>query len=203
MYYNDIDELYESYISSPYKLGDVGEVLTSQALRNELGMKVLRHIYLPYRGRLTEIDIIALSSKGIFIIENKNYNATIYGCATRKYWKACYKYNSSYLYNPILQNRLHKDVFKSVFNTDLPIFSPVIFNDKANLNISGCDKSVFLLSKFVERYKNFNPDNEISSFDLNKLTTCIKSYSDASDEAMSLHLSMLGKDFSNENFTCG
>lgn len=191
---NMITEYWRHYNKATIQ-GDVGEVLTSQTLRSELNMEVLRHVYLPYDKRFTEIDMVALSNKGIFIVENKNYNANIYGCATKKYWKVCYKYSSSYLYNPILQNRLHKDVFKSIFNVDLPIFSPVIFNDKANLNVSGCDKSVFLLSNFVERYKNFNPDNEISSFDLSNLLTRIKFYSDVSDEAMSLHLSMLGKDF--------
>lgn len=152
-------EIYESYFTSAEKQGDVGEVLTASVLRSSCKMEVKRNIYLPVGSHYTEIDIIGISRLGVFVIENKNYSGTIIGDTGDKYWRVLYGcFSSSKLYNPVMQNMTHKKAVESYLSSngyhDIPVFSPVIFNDKGTLMVKNAEKSVFSLSDFVEAYNS-------------------------------------------------
>ena len=64
---------------TPNELGEIGEYVTAHTLQDDLGLKVVRNIYLPVDSKFTEIDMIAISSHGLFVIENKNYKGLIIG----------------------------------------------------------------------------------------------------------------------------
>ncbi len=60
--------------------GSFGEYLIQYALFNISGYgKVLNNLYIPYKGKASEIDVIMLHEKGIFVFESKNYSGWIYG----------------------------------------------------------------------------------------------------------------------------
>ena len=51
--------------------------------------KVLRNIYVPKDNNETsEIDVIFITQKGIFVIESKNYSGWIFGDEKSSYWTA-------------------------------------------------------------------------------------------------------------------
>ena len=60
----------------PYKnVGQYGEYLTEYALLSrsmEGYYVVLKNLYLPMKGKTTEIDLLMIHEKGIFVFESKN-----------------------------------------------------------------------------------------------------------------------------------
>ena len=189
------DNLYEFYTTSSYIQGDVGEVVTASELRSRCNMKVLRNIYLPYNGRLTEIDMIAVSKLGVFIIEVKNYSGEITGSLNDKYWKV--RYSSIHyekLYNPVFQNIRHKNAVERLFKSSklrgIPIFRPVIFSNKASLSLKGCEKSVFTLDSFIDTYNNIDI-HKINDDTISSLVDYFRPFSNQSYEMREVHLDLM------------
>ena len=59
-------------------------------------------------NRTTEIDLIMINPKGIFVFESKNVSGYIYGNPEKKYWTQYIgKNNKIELFNPIWQNKKH------------------------------------------------------------------------------------------------
>lgn len=174
--------------------GDVGEVITASELR-KLGIEVIRNVYIPKDYHYTEIDIIGVSKIGIFIIENKNYNGVVQGSKSDKFWTVNYGiWGSSKLYNPIMQNTIHKNAVIKLLRrygySNIPIFQPVIFNDKVNLYTKGTEKYVFTLSEFIKAYTSV----KISSLDDNlvlELSSFFSKYSNLSNEMKQKHIDLL------------
>lgn len=145
--------------SSAYVNGDIGEAITADALRKECNMRVVRNVYLPYEDGLTEIDLVAISKLGIFVIENKNYSADIFGTVKGATWIAYYSYFCQQrIYNPVMQNEIHKTAVLQLLQErkveGVRVFRPVIFNDKASLCVKDGKKDVFTLSSFVKVYNS-------------------------------------------------
>ena len=184
----DIQEIIESYNDTLYKRGDGGEILTAEVLRNKLNMTVLRHIYLPIQNKNTEIDIIGVSDKGIFIIENKNWKGNVFCSRSKKYWNVKYYYHFSSRFSPVLQNKFHKEVFEELFDFDCPIYDIIIFNDKTNLIFEDKIENVYSLSGFVDEYKNFE---SVWGIDTNNISNMLRKYTDYSDEKRIEHISLL------------
>ena len=64
--------------------------------------KILFNLYIPTAdGKYTQVDILFISPKGIFVIESKNYSGTIIGNEYDEKWntKNNYSYDTRYNYN--------------------------------------------------------------------------------------------------------
>ena len=49
--------------------------------------KMLRNVYIPKgNGETSEIDVLYISRKGIFVFESKNYSGWIFGKESDQYW---------------------------------------------------------------------------------------------------------------------
>ena len=94
-------------------LGKHGEKLTERKLMfvQLFGRKgkVLKNVYLPKEnGETSEVDIIFITQKGIFVFESKNYSGWIFGDEKGKTWTAMLpNKQKNQFYNPIMQNRTH------------------------------------------------------------------------------------------------
>lgn len=91
--------------------GSSGEQIVFLTLTKKLHIpenQILRNVYIPTKnGKTSEIDIILVSKKGLFVIECKNYAGNIYGDAKRKNWLQYVGKKKSYFYSPLLQNKTH------------------------------------------------------------------------------------------------
>lgn len=91
--------------------GTFGEYMTEYALTNDNisgYSKVLKNIYVPYRNKTSEIDLIMIHEKGIYVFESKNYSGWIFGKNNQTYWTQCLiNKEKKKIYNPIYQNRTH------------------------------------------------------------------------------------------------
>lgn len=180
---------YEVYSMKPSDLiGDVGEVLTANTLR-QLGLTVLRNLYLPYKDHTVEIDMVAICPRCVFVIENKNYKGRIRGSLDADYCTVHYGKVIQRLYNPLKQNMLHISVLRGILENDICLKNVVIFNDYVQ-GIDICSDNVFTLSEFVSRYQEHNNSGSIS---ISAVSDKLRRYSDMSDEARLLHVSNLYK----------
>ena len=121
-------------------LGKYGEDLTARKLKwtKLFGYKglMLRNVYIPAEiGETTEIDLIYITQKGLFIIESKNVSGWIFGRESDRYWTQCLPDKSKIrFFNPIWQNRGHiKWLREFLHDENLPCFSLIVFSDRCSL----------------------------------------------------------------------
>lgn len=105
--------------------------------------RILSNVYIPKNleaenSNTTEIDIIVVHEKGIFVVENKNYSGIIIGDDREKNWvQITGKGNSRFFYNPVRQNQNHIKYLQKLldleFDITLPYLSLITFNQPARL----------------------------------------------------------------------
>lgn len=133
IYYKETGIEYNEMITDKGRAGEYG---TSVRLERITGYKkFLINTYIKKdNDKTTEIDIIMLHEKGIFVIENKNFKGYIYGDEIHEQWcQITYKGRYSkkfYFYNPIKQNAAHIIWLKKILEGK-KIYSIIAFNDEA------------------------------------------------------------------------
>lgn len=122
--------------------GKHGEKLTEKELKKVsfFGRKgnTLRNVYIPKdNGETSEIDVMFICQKGIFVFESKNYSGWIFGNEKDQYWTASLAGGQkNRFYNPIKQNRTHLKWLSNYLNTfdlEVPLFSVIVFSERCEL----------------------------------------------------------------------
>lgn len=149
--------------------GKIGESLVEEELKRLIqffpNAKYLRNIYVPKMNRTNEIDLLLITTKGIFVIENKHISGSVFGKESDQTWTIQYsKTKKEFLKNPIQQNRSHIAYLKQYLNHSLiQIFSLIVFtNGKiCKMQVESADVKVIefnQLSPFVMDYMNCMPN---------------------------------------------
>ena len=120
--------------------GAYGEYLTVEKLSQIQGnKKILINTYLPKAGKpqeTTEIDVLLIHSRGIFVLESKNYSGWIFGKEKDRYWTQCLNGRTKVrFYNPISQNATHIKALQAVLQ-DIPangFKSIIVFSERCEL----------------------------------------------------------------------
>ena len=132
----------ERWVFTASWTGRRGERLTERELNlvDLFGRKgkVLKNLYVPVvDGKTSEIDLIYITQKGIFVLESKNYTGWIFGDEDQPYWTAMLpNKQKNRFYNPILQNKTHikrLQEYLSADNVSVPMFSLVVFSERCEL----------------------------------------------------------------------
>ena len=119
--------------------GRRGEKLTERELKlvRLLGRKgkTLRNIYIPKdNGETSEIDVVYITQKGIFVFESKNYSGWIFGDEKGTYWTVVLpNKQKNRFYNPVKQNRTHIKWLQKYVGEDVPLFSIIVFSERCEL----------------------------------------------------------------------
>ncbi len=90
--------------------GQFGEYTLEYALKNgrlKGESRILKNIYVPYKQGDSEIDLILLHEKGIFVFESKNYKGWIFGEEKEYEWTQIVNKKKHHFRNPIAQNETH------------------------------------------------------------------------------------------------
>ena len=157
--------------------GTHGEYRMSQVLDDTpFEKKLIYYVYLPKKkdGETTEVDIIMISSKGIYVIENKNYAGWIFGNEKDQKWCETLKGKKYFFYNPIKQNNTHikylenllqivKENYTSLITFNLAVILKKVSVDSLNFNVIAYNN----LSAFLEKEKA-RPDC-LTSEEINKI----------------------------------
>ena len=128
--------------------------------------QILCNVYIPTKnGKTSEIDFLAVSKKGIFVFECKNYAGNIYGDINKKKWIQYLGKKKSYFYNPFLQNRNHVRYLRDYLKQygDLPIVPMVSTIARGNWRVYNLGPNDYLLgynSHFKDIYADM-PDSEL------------------------------------------
>lgn len=137
--------------------GRIGE----QQIRKRLsvflkdGAEILYNCYIPNdKNGTSEIDVLLITKKGIWVIESKNYSGWIFGRADDYMWTQSLrgrngKATKNSFYNPIAQNRGHIKYLKNYLGINVPFISLVVFSDKCifkNLETNTGDAEVIHLN---------------------------------------------------------
>ena len=119
-------------------VGQYGEYLTEYALgKDNLPgyRKTICNVYIPHKGKTTEIDVVMVHEKGIFILESKNYSGWIFGSAEQHKWTQSLQNGEKHqFYNPIKQNATHCKAIESFLDINAAnIFSYIVFSKRCVL----------------------------------------------------------------------
>ena len=117
--------------------GDFGEELTNSYLHKTLNgnYKIVRNVCIPIGNKVTELDIVLLHEKGIFVIESKNYGGWIFGDEKSEKWCQTFPNGNKYFfYNPVKQNNTHCCALSKAINiTEEKIKSYIVFSNRCSL----------------------------------------------------------------------
>ena len=202
-----LDLIFDNIFDDKWK-GEFGEKLTEHKLNivQLFGRKgkVLRNVYLPKdNGETSELDVIFITHKGIFIFESKNYSGWIFGDEKSKNWTAMLpNREKNQFYNPILQNRSHLKWMKAYVGDEVPLFSIIVFSERCEL------KKITLYSediKVIKRDKTYaavrdiwdkKPD-VISDENVEELNNRLKELTNVNAEIKGKHIESIESKYKN------
>ena len=176
--------------------GIAGESIIQLLLNNtQLGYrKILRNLYVPYKGKTTEIDVVMLHETGIYVIESKNYSGWILGSEDQKQWTQVNGYNQKKFYNPVWQNRKHIRALSEYENIDKSkMKSYIVFSDICELKevpqntekciITKIDSFLYIIVDDInKRQKIFTTD------EIDKIEEQLKHITNVSQEVKNKHI---------------
>ena len=79
------------------------------------------------KGNTHQIDHIFISEKGVFVIESKSLYGEIIGDNKDTVWIKYVNKKKVIIHNPIIQNKSHVRIIKSLLGNDIEIISVVVF----------------------------------------------------------------------------
>lgn len=188
--------------------GKRGEYATSTYLEKiETEDKyLLFNSYIPKRkNEASEIDIILLTRKGIFVIENKNYSGWIFGDEERTKWCETFKSSKNFFYNPILQNRTHIKYLRKFIGEErkIPYISVITFNNHADLRditVKSQDTFVIYSAQLTKKINDIlkTLPEVLSKEEAESIYHSIKSIK-PSEEVKNAHVEQIQKKYKRKN----
>lgn len=156
--------------------GHIGELFTYRKIEvlNDYGVKFLFNLFLPDQHgdkQTREIDILVITNRCLFVIENKSitqHNVTI---DESKPWNKKYSGENEQIDNPIQQNKKNIDNLRAIIGNDVLICNLVVFSNNTIFNtvkISSKDTYVMnngRLYEFIQGYLAEHKDCKVVNVD--------------------------------------
>lgn len=188
--------------------GRYGEFLIYDYLKDmELeGARFLFNLYIPtYNNKTTEIDVVMITTQGIFVFESKNYSGWIFGTETQRKWTQSLHIGygdtqKEHFFNPIMQNEYHIKYLKNLLNTDTNFYSIVVFSNdcefksiKRNKNSGTILIHRYELSRVIKHLQLKN-DPVLSLSKIDEIYNILYPYSQVNEETKLQHIINLKKE---------
>ena len=130
----------------------------------------------------TEIDLLYITQKGVFVLESKNYCGWIFGDERDNQWTATFPNREKRrFYNPVRQNQNHIRWLKQYAGTNLPCYSIIVFSERCELKkitvtmpgvgVVKRDKLFSLITDNWDKFPDYFTDDQIEQI-YNKLKKC-------------------------------
>lgn len=143
------------------------------------GYIVINDLMIETNIGTNQIDHVVVCSKGIFIIETKNYTGDIYGKEDEKYWTQHLTYNNvkNKFYNPIWQNNGHISAVKYKLNgiISCDIVSIVCFDERCTLKKIKSNVPVIYFGELKKYIKSYKTDNKLTKKQVEEISVILKS----------------------------
>jgi Nuclease-related domain len=190
------------YFTTTHNSGLRGEyrIYTTLQHLERAGGKFLFNLYIPKsKDETTEIDVILISAKGIFVFESKNFSGWIFGNEAHKNWMQVLPHWSRHtstntqFYNPIMQNAAHIRYLKRLIPKNIPITSVIVFSDHCALKkVTINSQNVYVtqvraLSSVMERIWNIPAVIHIPQDQINRLEGVLYPYTQVDSAIKRVH----------------
>ena len=180
--------------------GALGEYKTSRQFEEvKYPHKIIYNCYIPKtNGETTEIDIVAITEKGIWVIENKNYKGWIFGDAYSKKWCQTLNKNKYFFYNPIWQNKTHIKYLSNILSSMPENYfkSIIVFNRATIKKVSLPDNNTYVFD--MGQLRNFLKEphlNLLSPEQINAIYEKLLPYTNVSKEQKKTHIDNINKKY--------
>ena len=198
---------------SPESKGASGEMTVVAAASAEIqrGLygRVLRNVYVPRDdGSTSELDVVLICVKGIFVFESKNFAGYIFGneqnrnwtvsLYTGKNWIGAKTTEKHHFYNPIWQNKTHIKALRNLTKTSAPISSVIVFSNRGELKKVAYDASKTTiitsnqLKHFMREIRTTYPDS-LSTEGVDRLSEFVSQYVGADATVKQAHIDSIRK----------
>jgi hypothetical protein len=195
------------YLSVRRDKGQYAEYLTYKSLQHfeDSGGKFLFNIFVPKEnGETTEIDVLLICSKGLFIFESKNYSGWIFGNEAHQNWtqtlpKSPGQSHKERFYNPIMQNASHIRHLKNLIGQNVSMRSIIVFSDRCtlkNITLKSTDVSVinrYKLAPTVAQICNQIQAEVYTESEINDIYSKLHPYTQFGYEAKAKHIESIRK----------
>ena len=180
--------------------GKLQEYQISQLLvpYEQAGAKLLFNAYIPKKEGTTEIDVLMISSYGLFVFESKNYSGWIFGNSRSQQWTQTlrtgrYSSHKEHFYNPIKQNSTHIYYLKKLLPRDIPTQSIIVFSDRCefmDVDTEDADADVIYLSQVTHpvRYAYERQPVQLTPDEIQDIYDIIYPYTQVSEEVKQAHI---------------
>lgn len=182
----------------PEHIGRVGEEETFYTLsRLHAYGHILSNLYLPInKGSTTEVDLLWVSTHGIFVFEVKHYSGWIFGNERNQYWTQVLKGgHKSRFYNPIWQNKTHIAALRSLLYPMYmgPLFNVIIFSDHCTLKDVSyhSDRTTVVQQEELVHYLLMMMDSLPTIIDTDRvdlIAAHLRPYGEASSDVHHMHI---------------
>lgn len=212
-----MDSAYYQIAKLPYKevthdASRYGEYLTYKYLKGleEDGAKFLFNVHIPKTNdTTTEIDVLMLCSKGIFVFESKNYGGWIFGSEGQKNWHQTLpngggRSQNICFYNPIMQNNSHIKHLKTILGNHIPMWSIIVFSERCTLkNIQVENNNIRVIKRndvasTITAIYNQTPSDSLSEDDIKELYAKLYPYTQVTDETKSQHIANIRNTYKSQ-----
>ena len=121
-----------AFLQTPRGKGWIGEFWVNRVIgKTKEGEKyVINDLRLKVDdSKTSQIDHVLINTKGVFVIETKNYSGRIYGKEYQHEWTQVLNYGrvKNKFYNPIKQNKAHTYHLSNVISEEISLTSAVVF----------------------------------------------------------------------------
>ncbi len=161
--------------------------------------KIIKNAYIPKgKGEYSEIDLIAITRKGIFIIESKNVTGKITGNWKEEKLQISHPGGQTFdLYNPIIQNTGHFYALRNLLGMKNDLFrSVIVFGDKAYIQnfknipfyaqVCKVNNLIYSMDILFSRFKE-----TLEDYQINNIYETIISFVEETEEKKEKHIERL------------
>ena len=186
----------------PLILGKLGERKVRKILESikPEGYRIINDLMIKTSKGTSQIDHIAISQYGIFVIETKNYKGWIFGNEKSDNWTQVIYKSKRKFHNPVRQNWGHIQALKEVLNNDnIPYYSIVVFSNRAELKDVKSNSDVIYVHQLKEAIKNLSIVEKLSNLEIEQIEVFLKSLSIENKQQRKDHIKNINQNIKNKN----
>lgn len=174
------------------------------------GARFLFNTYIPMeKGGTTELDVLMICAKGIFVFESKSRYGWLEGKESEREWKQLlFRRDGSLvenkLYNPIMQNHGHIAHLKRLLGGRIRMWSVIVFSDRTDIgriSVSYPDTYLTTESELKKVVGNvyWNAKDTLTENDITSIYFKLYRYTRISDEDKEKHIRYIKKTYVDKN----
>lgn len=180
-----------SWLGSSKGKGKLGEFVVSSRLK-ELGPghDILNDLTFVIDGESTQIDHVVLSTRGVFVIETKNYQGKIFGKAHEPQWTQRLGRQSFKFQNPLRQNYRHRKFLAEKCGVKEEAIVPlVVFTGNADFP-KGMPEGVFYPKALVKAIRE-TTDAKLNNAQVHTIKRTLEELGATTRDKTAIHLGNL------------